>query len=194
MKQLLNKTIIITSLVLGLLFSQVAMSGVPARAFVFDGKLLTASDLQNVQVSLPGLYNPLTGKRSTREEFEKPIVIRKGFDMNSSLFEASQYNKALLQDVTLEIDILSAEEQKIASYLTIKMKNVYVTSYSVSGSAGADVPMEEVVLNFEEIKIEYNAQAIDLRDTIVSSYQTAGDSAADVPTETFTLNYEKIVW
>jgi len=194
MKRFLDNTIIITGFVVGLLFSQAAISGTPARAFVFDGKLLTASDLQKVQVSLPGLYNPLTGQPSTREDFEKPVVITKGFDINSSVFEAAQFNKNLLPEVILEIDILSAKGQQSASYLIIKMKNVHVTSYQTGGSAASDVPVETITLNYEEIKFEYNTQAIDLRDTIITSYQTGGDANGTAMTESISLNFSRIEW
>lgn len=44
-------------------------------------------------------------------------------------------------------------------YLRYELKNVMVTSYSVSGAGQAeDVPMEDFSLNFEEIKVTYTEQ------------------------------------
>ncbi len=40
------------------------------------------------------------------------------------------------------------------TYFTYELKNVMVTSYSISGGAD-DIPMEEFSLNFEEIKVTY---------------------------------------
>ncbi|PAY17637.1 type VI secretion system tube protein Hcp [Rhodopirellula sp. SM50] len=46
-------------------------------------------------------------------------------------------------------------------YLTIKMKNVLVTSVSTGGSGGEDRLTENVTLNFRDVKVEYKAQKPD---------------------------------
>lgn len=57
----------------------------------------------------------------------------------------------------VEIDITaSTTDAGRVTYYRYELKNVMVTSYSVSGSGQAeDVPMEDMSLNFEEIKVTY---------------------------------------
>jgi len=43
------------------------------------------------------------------------------------------------------------------TYLAYELKNVWITSYAISGSGNSDsVPMEEISLSFEEIKMSYS--------------------------------------
>lgn len=50
----------------------------------------------------------------------------------------------------------SYTDQGRQTYYAIELKNVLVTSYNVSGSGQSeDVPMEDLTLNFEEIKETY---------------------------------------
>lgn len=57
----------------------------------------------------------------------------------------------------VEIDLVAnygGEDRQV--YYRYELKNVLVTSYSVSGAAQSeDVPMEDFSLNFEEIKVTY---------------------------------------
>jgi len=153
-KQLAN-TIIITSLTVLLGFSQLVLAEVPAQAKFFDGRVINISDLQDVEFTLPSLYNPATGKRSTLEDFKKPIIIRKEIDGNSSLIEAAFYSGEEIKEVTVEIEIPSIDNKDNKSYLVINMRDLVVTSVSTGGSDSSDVPVEEVAFHYEEIKWTY---------------------------------------
>lgn len=58
---------------------------------------------------------------------------------------------------TLELDLTgSSSGEGRTTYYAYELKNVQVTSYSVSGSGQSeDVPTEDFSLNFEEIKVTY---------------------------------------
>ena len=49
----------------------------------------------------------------------------------------------------------AGKEGKPQEYLIITMKDVLVTSYGVSGGSSDDRPVENVTLNFAEVKVEY---------------------------------------
>ncbi len=46
-------------------------------------------------------------------------------------------------------------------YLTFKLQDVLVSSYQTGGSEHADVPVDQVSLNFAKIEIEYREQQKD---------------------------------
>src|SRR5690606_28026268 len=82
-------------------------------------------------------------------------------------------NGTILASGTLEVTrtVGSSGEE---TYLRYELKNVQVTSYSLSGAGSSDRPMESISLNFERIEItyfEYN-QAGEL----VGGYSTAWDT------------------
>ena len=54
----------------------------------------------------------------------------------------------------VEFELLADYGGSRATYLKYELKNVMVTSYSISGSAN-EVPMEQISLNYEEIKVTY---------------------------------------
>jgi type VI secretion system secreted protein Hcp len=87
------------------------------------------------------------GKVSTSD-----IVVNKELDKSSP-----QLMKALADGKHIKEVVLSLRKagENQEDYLIITMKNVMVTSYSVSGSSANDRPMESLSLNFEEIKVEY---------------------------------------
>jgi len=47
-------------------------------------------------------------------------------------------------------------DDKRVTYFVYELKNVLVTSYSISGSGETDVPVESFSLNFEKIKWTYD--------------------------------------
>jgi len=49
--------------------------------------------------------------------------------------------------------------EKPLEYLTITMKEVLVSSFSIGGSGGEERPTENVTLNFASVKVEYKEQA-----------------------------------
>ena len=54
------------------------------------------------------------------------------------------------------IDVPASYGSARATYLRYELRNVRVTSYSVSGAGGsAEKAMEEIALNFEEVKVTY---------------------------------------
>ena len=59
------------------------------------------------------------------------------------------------------IDLVSSGRSKQEPYLTYKLTNVIVTSYSVGpgkNAAGETVPMESITLNYAEVEVEYVPQ------------------------------------
>ena len=50
-------------------------------------------------------------------------------------------------------------EGQVQEFLKLTMKNVTVVSFQISGSDGADLPMESVSLHFESIQGEYRRQS-----------------------------------
>lgn len=64
--------------------------------------------------------------------------------------------------------------EKPLEFLTIKLKQVFVTSYQIGGSHGDDTPTESITLNFAQIKVEYQVQNKD------GSGAKAGDMGWDV--------------
>ncbi len=55
----------------------------------------------------------------------------------------------------VKIDICKTSGNQQQCYLQYTLTNVIVTSYSMSGGSGDESPLEEVSLNFEEIKVTY---------------------------------------
>jgi type VI protein secretion system component Hcp len=52
----------------------------------------------------------------------------------------------------------SGDDSSRSTYYKYELTNVRVTSYSVNGSghSAGDAPMEQISLNFEEIKVSYD--------------------------------------
>jgi len=46
-------------------------------------------------------------------------------------------------------------------FLTIKMTDVLISSYQTGGSEGADIPFDQVSLNFSKIEVDYKQQRRD---------------------------------
>lgn len=142
-------------LLCGLLLPQLALSETTARAHYFDGKFLTASDLQSIQIRIPGLYNPATGERSTREDFEKPIVITKYYDENSASLADAYYNKLPIAKMQVEVEVPSKDKNRRSSYLRYELTNVIISSYSVSTGDNDQEPLENITLSFAKCEIAY---------------------------------------
>ncbi len=60
----------------------------------------------------------------------------------------------------VEIDLTATYGGSRATYMKYELKNVRVTSYSVNASGSGDVPVENFSLNFEEVKVSYDAQGM----------------------------------
>jgi type VI secretion system secreted protein Hcp len=62
----------------------------------------------------------------------------------------------------VEIQLTSSDGGRQQPYLMWELKNVRISSYSINGSAdGNSIPVEEISLNFEEIKVTYSDNAND---------------------------------
>jgi type VI secretion system secreted protein Hcp len=88
------------------------------------------------------------------------VVVSKEYDKSSpKLAEAVCTGKVFPK---VEIHDTTTYAENRATYLKYELKNVLVTSHSVSGSSGGDaVPTETMSLNFEEVKqtyVEYDAK------------------------------------
>jgi type VI secretion system secreted protein Hcp len=68
------------------------------------------------------------------------------------------------------------------TYYRYELKNVRVTSYNVSGSAGADRPVENFSLNFEEIKVEYDQSGAEGMGALKSGVESEDMRAGSDPT------------
>lgn len=82
-----------------------------------------------------------------------------------------------IPEVTLE---LVSDNQQRLPYYRIKMKRVFVSSYSVGGDQNqSPLPTEEITLNFEEIEwtyIEYDGQG-----RVVAEHTTSWDFEGNTP-------------
>jgi type VI secretion system secreted protein Hcp len=65
-------------------------------------------------------------------------------------------------------------------YLKMKFTDVLVSSYSTGGSAGAEVPVESISLNFAKIEVTYCAQKADgtLESPVVHHYDLKTNAGA----------------
>lgn len=85
------------------------------------------------------------GGDAGKAEFGDLVVLKKANKATPILMQACA-NGTHLPEVTL--DVLTA---KGTTYMTIKLKNVYITSYQTGGSAGDD-PTESLSLNYVELE------------------------------------------
>jgi len=154
MKTYLLKFNVYFLLLVGLVIPQLALSQTPVKIDYFDGRFLTTGELRSVQISMPGLYNPITGKRSSREDYEKPIKATKVYDENSQMLADAFYNNTPIKQITIAVEINSKNNNRPASYLKYELTNVLVTSYSTSTSED-EVLLENITLSFAECEILY---------------------------------------
>lgn len=66
---------------------------------------------------------------------------------------------------------------KPLEYLKITLKDVLVSSYSVSGGGSEEIPTENVTLNFSKVEIEYTEQKADgtIGETVVAGWDVAAN-------------------
>lgn len=96
--------------------------------------------------------NTATARASTRA-VPGELVIGKTVDKSTpKLAEAVATGKRF---PTVEVELTRATGEGSETYLKYELKNVLITSYSVSGDAD-DRPTEELSLNYEEIKNTYS--------------------------------------
>ena len=79
------------------------------------------------------------------------IVVTKQLDKSTPKIAEALASGKVYPSVDFE---LTSDTGSKTTYLKYELKNVMVTSYSISGSAN-EVPMEEISFNYEEIKVTY---------------------------------------
>ncbi|MEX2431573.1 MAG: type VI secretion system tube protein Hcp [Dehalococcoidia bacterium] len=83
------------------------------------------------------------------------IVIVKEVDASTPKLMEAIADGTVFPNVVFDLTELHDGGRR-TTYLKYELKNVYITSYSLGGSAQSDVvPTEQVSLNFEEIKVTY---------------------------------------
>ena len=105
-------------------------------------------DIESFSQTITRPNSDSTGARSRGGATLGDIVVAKELDKSSPKLAES----VLIGNVfpTVEFQLASSA----GTYFTYELKNVIVTSYSISGDAD-QIPMEEFSFNFEEIKVTY---------------------------------------
>jgi type VI secretion system secreted protein Hcp len=146
---------------------------------VIDEKHKGEIDIQSFSwgVSNPTTHNPTGGGRVSGPLSVGEITVTKRNDKASPVIAKSVANGKHFPKV--EINIVSREAGvPREKYLTYKLEDVIISSYSVSGSSSGDaLPTESLSLNFT--KVEYGYADYDL-STGSSTNQT--NVVIDVPT------------
>ena len=94
-----------------------------------------------------GAESSATARSSGMASFSD-ITVTKEMDKSSPKLAEAVASGRMIPNVAFELTSNSG------TYLKYELKNVMVTSYSMSGNA-SDRPMESISLNFEEIKVTY---------------------------------------
>lgn len=111
-------------------------------------------DVLSISHSISRNADSSSTTRSSGAATFSDITITKELDKSSPrLAEAVSSGKII---PSVEFDLTSPS----GTYYKYELKNVMITSYSMSGNAD-DVPMEELSLNFEEIKTTYTEYGAD---------------------------------
>lgn len=104
------------------------------------------------------IHKPSTGTGVTRRRGDvvlDDIVLVKQLDKSSPKLAESICKGRVFPKVEIHMTASYTEAGRV-TYYSYELKNVLVTSYSVSGAGQSeDIPMEEISLNFEEIKVTY---------------------------------------
>ena len=83
------------------------------------------------------------------------IVLTKEVDKSSPKLIEAVAAGTIFPTVQIHVTTSYPEVGRV-TYFAYELRNVLVTSYSVSGSGSVDdVPREQLTLNFEEIKVTY---------------------------------------
>ena len=113
------------------------------------------SDL--VSFSQP-IHKPGAGTGATRRRGDvilEDIVCVKELDKTSPKLAESICKGKVFPKVEIQVTASYTDAGRV-TYYAYELKNVQVVSYNISGSGQSeDVPMEDISLNFEEIKVTY---------------------------------------
>ena len=106
-----------------------------------------------------GLHKPgggATGATRRRGDVVlEDITVVKELDKSGPKLQEAVCNGKVFPKVEIHFTATYTDAGRV-TYLAYELKNVQVTSYSLSGTGNADtVPMEHLSLNFEEIKVTY---------------------------------------
>lgn len=88
-----------------------------------------------------------------RSHVKEEIMLSKELDKSTSLLARAAATGLLLPAV--QFHSISTKPDGTQVYLQYELKNVMITSYSVSSNSGSPLPTESFSLNFEEIKITF---------------------------------------
>ena len=132
-----------------------------AAAFIkFDGVDGEATDkdhkdwinLLSFQQTISRESSTSGSSRARSSAVFEDIVLTKQLDKSSPKIQEAIATGKVYPSV--EFELAADYGGSRAVYLKYELKNVMVTSYSISGSAD-EVPIEQISLNFEEIKVTY---------------------------------------
>jgi type VI secretion system secreted protein Hcp len=164
MKKILVLLGVVSCLAAGIAWAA-PINTVNAAAYLkFDGIEGEARDKDHVgwiellSVSQP-MHDPSTTGSAARRRGDvilEDITVSKTADKASPKLAEAVCKGEVIPKVEIHVTATDGGTSS-SSYYTYELTNVRVTSYSVSatGSAATDRPMEEISLNFEEVKVNY---------------------------------------
>ncbi len=104
------------------------------------------------------MHKPGVGTGATRRRGDvilEDIAIVKEIDKASPKLAESVCKGKVFPKVEIHVTASYTDSGRV-TYYAYELKNVQVVSYNISGSGQAEeVPVEDVTLNFEEIKVTY---------------------------------------
>lgn len=104
------------------------------------------------------IHKPGSGTGSTRRRGDvvlEDMVLVKELDKSSPKLAEAVCKGKVFPKVEIDVTASYTDAGRV-TYYKYELKNCQVISYNVSGSGQAeDVPMEELSINFEEIKVTY---------------------------------------
>ncbi len=104
------------------------------------------------------IHKPGTGTGPTRRRGDvvlEDMLVSKEIDKASPKLAEAVCNGKVFPKVEIHCTASYTDAGRV-TYYAYELKNVQVVNYSISGHIQADsVPMEDVTLNFEEIKVTY---------------------------------------
>jgi type VI secretion system secreted protein Hcp len=92
-----------------------------------------------------------TGRARAAAQFAD-IKIKKGLDAASPKLAEALARGTVIKSVKLHLTSTTASSR--ATYYQVELKNVRISSYQLGGAVNG-IPIEELTLNFEEIKVTY---------------------------------------
>lgn len=151
-------------ILLVLVVAVVMMSNVSAAGFMKIGDIKGESqdrdhkgwvDVMTFEQSMHIPESDGTGGRRRGSVVFDDISVVKELDSSSPKLQEAVALGRVIPKVEFELTATRADEGRV-TYYKYELKNVLITSYSVSASGNeATIPTEEFTLNYEEIKVSY---------------------------------------